>query len=342
MASTKVLRSLVISFIGSVTATVLPAGCGSTSTACVPGQSITCVGDQACDTSYQVCKEDGSGYGECLCSRGGVTFTRTGPSSGLIGAACVSDAFCRKGLNCVALTSTEIAGEGPSGGFCLAPCTAAAGDSFCAGVDATAKCVTLDDKGTPVTDDDVVYCMPGCTIGDTKDPDKCRSRPDSVCTEKTTGSHAGYCRPACRNDKDCAPRYCDIATGLCGDAAPSGAAIGGECGANNSACAGACFPEANGYAECSGVCSYGEPGGCGQTQTTPPYDYFCYIDAALGAGVGDLGYCARVCTCDTDCGRPDAVCEPTPDIAGKTGRPGVCGSKVFGNGTLRKNIPTCK
>jgi hypothetical protein len=239
------------------------------------------------------------------------------------------------------MTSTDINGEGPSAGFCLAPCPPGGSDSFCAGVDATAKCVTLDDKGTTSTDDDVVYCMPGCKIGDTKDPDKCRSRPDSVCAEKPEGSRTGYCRPACRNDKDCAPRHCDIGTGLCGDAAPSGDSIGAACDPGNSACAGGCFPEANNYAECSGPCSYGEPGGCGQAQTTPPYDYFCYIDGALGAGAGDLGYCARVCSCDNDCGRPDAVCEPTPDIAGKTGRPGVCGSKMFANGTARKNIP-CK
>src|SRR5262249_1596000 len=175
MALTKVLRSLAISFIGAGAGIVFSAGCGSTSTACVPGQSIACAGDQACDASFQVCKDDGSGYGECLCSRGGVTFTRTGPSSGLIVAACASDAFCRKGLNCVAVTSTDINGEGPSAGFCLAPCPAGAGDAYCAGVDANAKCVTLDDKGTTSTDDDVIYCMPGCTIGDTKDPDKCRS-----------------------------------------------------------------------------------------------------------------------------------------------------------------------
>lgn len=321
----------------------LGSACGNsdTETACVPGQSVACVGDQACDTSFQVCKGDGSGYGECLCSRGGVTFTRTGPASGLIGAACDSDAHCRKGMTCVTKGSTEINGEGPSGGLCVAPCPPG-NDAFCAGVDATAKCVILDDKATPSTDDDVVYCMPGCKIGDTKDPDKCRSRPDSVCTEDKLGSGVGYCRPACRNDVDCAPRRCDIATGLCGDAAPAGDPIGAACIPDNPGCAGGCFPGAGGYAECSGVCSYGEPGGCGQANTSPPYDYFCYIDAAFRAGAGDLGYCARACDCDNDCGRTDAVCEPvTPDIAKKTGRIGICGSKMFANGTARKNTP-CK
>lgn len=331
-------RAVVVLLTSAAVLPVLTAGCGS-STACVPGQSVACVGGQSCGNAYQVCKADGSGYGECLCSMGdgGGLFTNVGPNSGLIGAACGSDVNCRRGLACVTSSSTIIKGEGPSGGLCLARCVF--GHDFCNAVDARAKCVVLDDRGTPSPDDDVSYCMPGCAIGVSKDPDKCRSREDLVCTEGTLGSGVGYCRPACRNDTDCKPRYCDIATGLCGDTAPSGDPIGADCMPTNSTCAGGCFTNVGNYNECSGVCSYGEPGGCGQARTSPPYDFFCYVDGAIGAGAGDLGYCSRVCNCDGDCGRPDAVCEPTPDLTGKTGRSGVCGSKTFANGTPRKNIP---
>ena len=56
-------------------------------------------------------------------------------------------------------------------------------------------------------------------------------------------------------------------------------------------------------------------------------------------GEGDLGYCARVCDCDDDCGRADAVCEPQGSVAEETGRQGVCASAVFASGAMRSNFP---
>lgn len=340
MAFSKPFRTLALLVAAASGGAVLPAGCGNGSTACVPGQSVSCVGNVSCANAFQVCKADGSGYGECSCGgdAGPSIFPRTGPNSGLIGAACGSSSDCRRGLDCIAKDAQFLAGEGPSGGLCLSRCVP--GTSICQAYDANAKCVVLDNNGTPSDpSDDIAYCLPGCKIGDTKTPDRCRSRPDLVCAESPTGSGVGYCRPACRDDTDCKPRFCDLATGLCSDTAKTGDPIGAACDPNNSACAGGCVPHLANYAECSGVCSYFEPGACGQTRTSPPYDFFCYTDAAIGSGPGDLGYCARACNCDGDCARPDAVCEPTPDIAAKTGRTGMCGSKLLPSGTPRKNLP---
>ena len=86
------------------------------------------------------------------------------------------------------------------------------------------------------------------------------------------------------------------------------------------------------------MCSFGTAG-CGQSDTRLPLDNFCFLDPTSTSGSGDLGYCAKVCDCDDDCGRPDAVCEPKPALTSKTGRVGVCGSKIFSTGTPRGNTP---
>jgi hypothetical protein len=109
---------------------------------------------------------------------------------------------------------------------------------------------------------------------------------------------------------------------------------------NASNCNGACIPHGNTYSECSGVCSYGTAS-CGQTNMHPPLDFFCYLDPSTFSGDGDLGNCAKVCDCDNDCGRPDAVCEPKPALKDKTGRVGVCGSAIYPTGAKRPGTP-CK
>jgi hypothetical protein len=332
------LRAFASGVMLLVAGFVLAAGCGGSGTACVPGQSIACSTGKSCGHAFQVCNSDGSGYGECTC--GPTAFPPVGPNSGLTGAACESDANCREGLTCVTKDQELVLGEGPSAGICLAPCIPGH-DILCTGVEAKAKCVVLDDKGTATTSDDTAYCMLGCNIGDTKDPDKCRSRDDMVCFEEVPGSGIGYCRPACRKDSDCSPRYCDLGTGLCSGASRTGDSIGSLCDPTTDTCAGACHTYSGAYTECTGLCSYGEPGACGQTRTDPPYDYYCYAEDALGSGAGDLGYCARVCNCDSECGRVDNVCEPHPELVAKTGRQGVCGSKALSSGMLRPNTP-CK
>lgn len=315
------------------------SACGDSKPGCVPGQSIACAGVNGCN-GHQVCNAAGDAYAECSCDNAGPgQFPSAGPNSGLIGAACASDANCRTGLECVTADSTLINGEGPSGGMCLARCLP--DHDFCQGLDARSSCVVLSDSGTPQDRaDDIAYCLPGCTIGtQPNELDKCRGRVDLVCSESALGSGVGFCIPACRSDRDCPARSCNLRTGLCSDRAPGGDAIGAACDSNDSdSCSGGCIPHGGGYAECSGVCSYGTVG-CGQDESSLPLAYYCYLDPATASGNGDLGYCAKLCDCDDNCGRSDAVCEPRPTLTSKTGRNGVCGSKTYSNGMPRKNTP---
>jgi hypothetical protein len=259
----------------------------------------------------------------------------------LIGAACSSGQDCRKGLDCLTADSKVINGEGPSAGMCLAKCLP--DHDFCKELDARSKCIVLYNGGTPSDPlDDLAYCLPGCQIGkQANEPDKCRGRVDLVCSEYPSGSGAGFCRPACRSDVDCGNRSCDLSTGLCSDRIASGDAIGAACdptAPTTSSCAGGCISHGSTYGECSGVCSYGTAG-CGQADTDLPLDYYCYLDPTTGSGAGDLGYCSRLCDCDKDCARADAVCEPQPNLVAATGRAGVCGSKSYSTGAPRKNTP---
>ena len=314
------------------------SGCSADETpTCVPGQSIACV-TSGC-SGYQVCKPDGKSYAACVCEDpSGQQFPATGPNSGRLGAQCETSDDCRAGLECLGVDSTLIGGEGPSAGMCLAKCLP--DHDFCQGLDARSKCIVLSDAGTPANKaDDAAYCLPGCELGtQPNESDKCRGRVDLVCSESVIGSGVGFCRPACRDDRDCSGRHCNLGSGLCGDSARTGEPIGTLCdvAASPSACSGGCYQQSEAYALCSGVCSYGTPG-CGQSDTSGKLDYFCAIQQATRSANGDLGYCAFLCDCDDDCDRTDAVCEPNPGLSGKTGRAGVCGSRNLPSGGKRKN-----
>lgn len=318
----------------------LSSGCGGSDSkknvVCEPGRSVPCSGTESC-AGHQVCKDDGSGYGACLCA-GDETFASAGPASGLVGANCGDDSDCRKGLYCLTSTSSAIDGEGPSAGLCVADCARDA--KVCEGLDAATRCVVLDDGGTASVLDDTAFCLPSCKLGDpAPNDDKCRGRVDLVCSEATAGTGEGFCRPACRSDLDCGERRCNLRTGLCADEPPSGDAIGSACDPAQSECAGGCIDHGSGWAECSGVCRLNTPG-CGQVSSSgPPFDFWCYLDPSNQGGDGDLGYCTRACDCDADCARDDAVCEPKNALKTDTGRAGVCASKTFASGGERAHLP---
>lgn len=91
-------------------------------TPCAPGQSIACVGDNACD-GHQVCKADGSGYDTCECGGGttssssvGSTSTTTSTGMGTGGAG-----------GAPTTTSTTTGASSSSGGL---PCTMVYQGSF--------------------------------------------------------------------------------------------------------------------------------------------------------------------------------------------------------------------
>jgi hypothetical protein len=333
-------RRVLSKLLASALTLQLIISCGSSTSHCVPGQSIACSGTGC--TGHQVCAANGESYEQCVCDNGSAgQFPATGPNSGLIGAACTDASGCRTGLECITSHSTYLDGEGPSSGMCLAQCVP--GHDFCKGLDATSQCIVLDNGGPPANTGIIIaYCLPGCQLGtQPNEADKCRGRSDLVCSESPAGSGSGFCRPVCRSDVDCDGRFCDLSTGLCGDAARTGDPIGAVCSATtvlSTSCAGGCLPITTSYAECSGVCSYDTPG-CGQTNSTTKLAYYCYIDPTNGSGAGDLGYCAKLCDCDSDCGRTDAVCEPVSTITSTTGRGGVCGSKTLPSGASRANHP---
>jgi hypothetical protein len=256
----------------------------------------------------------------------------------LLGATCSDDGDCRAGSACLTGASTGIDGEGPSAGLCVVDC--ARNDSVCEDIDAATTCVVLDNRGTTDPLDDAAFCLPSCTLGDpAPSDDKCRGRIDLVCAEDTAETGIGFCRPACRSDVDCDGRRCNLRTGLCADALPEGDPIGSPCDPAASQCAGGCFEHGGSFAECTGVCRLGTPG-CGQGPADgPPYDFYCYLDPSNEGGEGDLGYCARVCDCDDECGRADAVCEPRSTLPEGTGRQGVCASATFASGAARPGLP---
>ena len=313
----------------------LPAGCGAEDSGCVAGQSVACAGNLGCP-GHQVCKADGSGYAPCKCGGdlpdGG--FTQTGPQSGRLGAACNGDAQCRAGLTCLTERSTAIDGQGPAKGICTADCSTDA--SVCAGFEPESVCQAIS-VGKP---GGAAYCFAGCSLGEPGfGADKCRGRSDLACSETAAGSGQGYCRPACQNDPHCGSRFCDLSTGLCGDAKRTGDAVGAYCDANQPSCAGACLPH-GGYSECSGACTLGAVG-CGENRDDgPPYDAFCLLEPSSLSALGDLGYCAKLCDCDGECGRPDAVCQPlAAQQRSETGRKGSCASTTFVGGSVRPGIP---
>jgi hypothetical protein len=335
-----VMRALASAALLVVAGTPMACGHDSSGNSCVKGQQGKCFGAGQCP-GYQVCQADGT-YGACVCGdadAGSRPFPHTGPLSGLLGAVCGADADCRHGLQCVTSDSKLIHGEGPSSGMCLSRC-AVGHEELCSSVDATARCLVVDDKGTADTSDDLAYCLPGCTLGDQPaSADKCRGRVDLVCTASTTGGKTGYCSPSCRSNLDCAPRFCDLGTGLCADSAPSGDPIGASCDPKSSKCAGGCVQQGTSFYECTGLCSYGTQG-CGQNDA-PPLDYYCSIGANSVTGDGDLGYCAKLCDCDADCNRPDAICEAQSDLVTRAGRQGMCVSKLAAKGPQGTGISSC-
>ncbi|HVU03984.1 MAG TPA: hypothetical protein VHE30_19630 [Polyangiaceae bacterium] len=316
------------------------ASCGETKGnggGCTPGQSISCAGENGC-TGHQVCRADGAGFDGCICAQqqgtgDGGALAEKGPHSGLLGAECLTDDECRPGMICLGSTTTKLGGEGPGNGLCSADCTKDA--STCTKLDPKSTCVLSDpaDKGS------ASYCFPNCALGNPgADDDKCRSRGDLACTEQTAGSGKGYCRPACQNDGECAPRHCNLSTGLCADLAPTGSPIGAACTPSVS-CTGGCLEHNASYSECSGACTLGAVG-CGENRDDgPPYDTYCLIEPR-GSGLGDLGYCAKLCDCDSDCGRTDSICSPTePSTQRDTGRKGVCSAATYADGSPRQNLP---
>jgi hypothetical protein len=315
---------------------------GSIPPNCIPGNSTECFGPNGCKGT-QVCQDDGYRYRECVCNKQSVVppivieAGADGKLPNLLGAPCMIDEDCGPELFCLTPKSQTIFGEGPANGLCVADCAKDA--TKCTRIDPTGICRTYDDKGTTnSTSDDVAYCTRGCTVGTPAGLEKCFERPDVACLALGSGTTKGTCIPTCRNDADCSPRFCDLASGLCSDGPRTGSPIGATCSATDrNSCAGFCRGTGT-HRECSGYCSNGQVG-CGESGT-PPYNQLCLAPLTTGPWAeGDFGYCRKLCDCDADCGRADSVCSPLPaPQATAAGRKGESRASTTDAGDARPGI----
>jgi hypothetical protein len=334
---------LVAAALALSAATVAPScTLGDTPPNCTPGKREACSGPDGC-AGTQICAEDGYRFQACICNGQGtvppiiIEAGADGRLPNMLAAPCTVDDDCGTGLFCLTSKSKTIFDEGPANGLCVADCAKDA--SKCAAIDATSICRTYDDKGTTnSTSDDVAYCTRGCVAGSPAGMEKCLGRPDVACLALSGTTTKGTCIPACRNDADCAPRFCDLGSGLCSDGPRTGSPIGSTCSATDrDACTGFCKGTGT-YLECSGYCSNGQVG-CGESGE-PPFNYLCLAPLTTGSwAAGDFGYCRKLCDCDDDCARADTVCSPlAPAQASAAGRKGECRASTTSAGDPRPGI----
>jgi len=253
------------------------------------------------------------------------------------GGTCKSVVECSAGLECVGARLD--AGPIAAGGICTTACDVDAPDAgaACASLDQESVCadIGLDGKS---------YCTRRCTIGPVTatslNPNKCFGRSDSVCVPTGTKDE-GYCAPLCNHDLNCPDgNRCDPRSGLCVSAPQDGDPIGTTCaGSEDQSCAGRCEalyganPDEPVTFMCTKYCTLGAGVGCGWSGADVP-DAYCLLRFTDDSGAGDLGACAELCDCDSECSNPDLVCLVDLALYGSLGRLGFCGDPALGGGLV--------
>lgn len=124
---------------------------------------------------------------------------------------------------------------------------------------------------------------------------------------------SAICLPQCNTDSDCGGgQACNPKTGLCTTTTAAGLSIGSSCDPFADACKGSCeelettLPGIP-VAACTQKCTLGAYPSCDWLGPgTGPAPAACLyaspgVAALGGPGIGDLGYCGRLCNCDDEC-----------------------------------------
>jgi len=254
---------------------------------------------------------------------------------GRLGSTCTADADCAAGLTCILPTATDFRSVseppergGPAGGLCTVSC---AEDPECWVHDETAICHPIDG-----------FCREGCRtnepLGDALTPEKCHGRSDMACApigcaDSDCRTTVDFCSELCWVDEQCGiDLFCNLRTGLCQSSPAEGDPPGSACNftAAENSCLGLCDldpVELYGHQRLAGVCVepcvIGAPMACGGPRGGGK-GRACLrrLEAADKYGIGDLGACATLCNCTSDCADSE-VCEPW-GLGNRYDAAGVC------------------
>ena len=198
---------------------------------------------------------------------------RKGPKTLATGSECTDADACRGSNSCM---TVHYKGAEYKRSYCTKACDPTANKPC----DGGATCVATDDGGV---------CL-------------ARRRPNHRCVDGTMAD-GDHCRPQCTTDDDCATGSCDTGTRLCVSKQTKGSLkVGERCNPGGGKCEGTCVQVKPGYAQCTKACEQTFYGTC--QICLPPNGDYSAIDT------GAQGSCFQPCSTTSDCGHPDAVCDP--------------------------------
>lgn len=253
---------------------------------------------------------------------------------GALGQRCDETADCDDPeLECVTVDSKRMAGAGPAGGLCTRVCQV---DADCQGWDENARCYRHDDLST-------AFCFESCTRNDFSSlqlpEDRCHGRDDMACAAAELGLSRALCWPMCTSDDQCGDQYCNKDFGgLCHEEPRTGEVFASECDHTvvPTTCDGFCSWYSNEMGQCSELCIIGTPGACGAVDGEKAEAACLGSFNGGGRGLGDLGSCLELCSCDADCSTPGWLCR-TSSLAGAYGARGTCYPADY----VPQSIPEC-
>jgi hypothetical protein len=333
-------RTVVLAFLCLCIA-VITASCDSNGNemvepdACGLSDTRECSTDDGC-RGTRVCQGNPPAWSACRCEAPEPSPDDAGRKP-TIGGACEDDGDCASPAFCLGPESLELFGGGAPEGTCVGRCddsTEPCGDFE------NAVCVQVadtDDQESSSTSRDTALCLERCTVGGGP-ASECHAREQVACASLEAEGSAGFCRPLCSTDDDC-PIACDPKHGVCTDTPvvdadfalrctpPLGAyddSDGGTDQADAGTCAGVCVKVNDSPSICTRACSFGDASECGPA-TFGQRRGGCLFAEAEGS-FGDLGYCAELCDCSTDCIEPTFVCDAfdDQDLEAAFERKGVC------------------